>query len=125
MRINYDKYSSNNFLFGIWSCGTPGKKVAPSIEIAVLLARDTHFEKSYFEPNRILKEVGNPLKLTLKKRSGFLGIKPHDFNLMAPEAGLDIVTQKVRGGNGITITITPALSLLIRPVWTNAPKLTI
>lgn len=97
---------------GIVACGTPGKKVAPTTETAKFIEDDTlHAELTlrnfYFEPSRIVTEVGKPLKLTFKKRSGFLGIIPHDFNLMAPEAGLDIVNQKVPGGDGVMILITP------------------
>jgi uncharacterized cupredoxin-like copper-binding protein len=100
------------FLFGVWACGTPGKKVAPTTEIAKISVGDTlHAEITlknfYFEPSRIVTEVGKPLKLTLKKRSGFLGIVPHDFNLIVPEADLEVVNQKVPGGDGMTITITP------------------
>ncbi len=95
-----------------FACGTPGTKVAPTTEVAKPLEDNTlHVELTlrnfYFEPSRVVTEVGKPLKLTLKKRSGFLGIVPHDFNLMAPEAGIEIENQKVPGGDGVTITITP------------------
>ena len=93
-------------------CGTPGKKVAPTTEIAKISTGDTLqavliLRNFYFEPSRIVTEAGKPLKLTLKKRSGFLGIIPHDFNLIAPDANLNVDNQKVTGGNGVTITITP------------------
>lgn len=100
------------FLFIILACGTPGKKLAPTTEIASHAKGDTLqveviLRNFYFEPSRIATEVDKPLKLTLKKRSGFLGVVPHDFNLIAPDAGLNIVAQKVPGGDGVTITLTP------------------
>ena len=96
----------------LMACGTPGKEITPTTDTAKFFEDDTlHAElilrNFYFEPSRIVTEVGKPLKLTLKKRSGFMGLVPHDFNLVAPEAGLDIVDQKVPGGDGITITIRP------------------
>ena len=99
------------FLFFL-ACGTPGKKVAPTTETAKFAEDDTlraelTLRNFYFDPSRIVTEVGRPLKLTLKKRSGFLGIVPHDFNLIAPEAGIHIAAQKVPGGDGVSITITP------------------
>jgi uncharacterized cupredoxin-like copper-binding protein len=101
------------FLLIILACGTPGKKLAPRTEIASHAKADTlqaeiTLRNFYFEPSRIVTAVGKPLKLTLKKRSGFLGIVPHDFNLIAPDADLHIVSQKVGGGDGVTITLTPA-----------------
>lgn len=97
---------------GFLACGTPGKKVIPTTRIAKISAGDTLevvliLRNFYFEPSRIVAEVGKPLKLTLKKRSGFLGIIPHDFNLIAPEANLNVIKQKVTGGEGVTIIITP------------------
>ncbi|MFQ5750995.1 MAG: cupredoxin domain-containing protein [bacterium] len=96
----------------LFACGTPGKELAPTTEIAKFFENDTlqvelTLRNFYFEPSRIVTEVGKPLKLTLKKRSGFLGIVPHDFNLEAPDTGINIVHQKVPGGDGVTITITP------------------
>ncbi|MFQ5637278.1 MAG: cupredoxin domain-containing protein [bacterium] len=100
------------FLFVFLACGTPGLKVPPTTELARMASDDTLMAELilrnfYFEPSRIETEVGKPLKLTLKKRSGFLGIIPHDFNLIAPDADLNVVEQKVPGGKGVTITIIP------------------
>lgn len=99
-------------VFLILACGTPGKKVAPATEIASPAKTDTlkaelTLRNFYFEPSRVITQVDRPLKLTLKKRSGFLGIVPHDFNLIAPDADLNVVHQKVPGGDGVIITITP------------------
>lgn len=94
------------------ACGTPGKRLAPTTDTAKFLKDDTlhvqlFLRNFYFEPSRIITQVGKPVKFTLKKRSGFMGVIPHDFNLIAPEAGIDVVNQKVPGGDGVTITITP------------------
>jgi uncharacterized cupredoxin-like copper-binding protein len=96
----------------IGGCGTPGKNLAPKAGIAMNASADTLraeivLRNFYFDPNRIVTEVGRPLQLTLKKRSGFLGLIPHDFNLIAPDANLNVVKQKVPGGDGVTITIQP------------------
>ena len=96
----------------LFSCGTPGTKVAPTTRRAEFIAGDTLqaeiiLRNFYFEPSRIVTIVGKPLKLTLKKRSGFLGLIPHDFNLSAPEANLEVMEQKVPGGKGVTIVLTP------------------
>ncbi|MFQ5706601.1 MAG: cupredoxin domain-containing protein [bacterium] len=98
--------------FVIFACGTPGNKIAPTTEMAKIANNDTlqavlTLRNFYFEPSRIVTEVNKPLKLSLRKRSGFLGIVPHDFNLVAPDANLNILNQKVTGGDGVTITITP------------------
>jgi uncharacterized cupredoxin-like copper-binding protein len=100
-------------LFVILACGTPGKKLSPTTEIAKIAKGDTlqaeiTLRNFYFDPSRIETQVDKPLRLTLKKRSGFLGIVPHDFNLIAPDAGLKVAAQKVPGGDGVTIMITPA-----------------
>ncbi|MFQ5603968.1 MAG: cupredoxin domain-containing protein [bacterium] len=94
------------------ACGTPGKQLAPTTETAKFFANDTLkaemvLKNFYFEPSRIVTEVNRPLQLTLKKRSGFLGLVPHDFNLVAPAAGLEIQNQDVPGGEGVVITLTP------------------
>ena len=96
----------------ILACGMPGKNLAPTTEIAKVAKGDTlqaevTLRNFYFDPSRIETEVDKPLRLTLKKRSGFLGIVPHDFNLIAPDADLKLAAQKVPGGDGVTITITP------------------
>lgn len=112
MQPKITKYLLLLFVSAIAACGTPGKLVTPTTETANLAADDTLqveviLRNFYFEPSRIVTEVDKPLKLTLKKRSGFLGIIPHDFNLIAPDADLNLVEQKVSGGKGVTITITP------------------
>ena len=112
MKTKIIEYLPFLFLFVILACGTPGKKVAPTKEIARIAEDDTlqvevTLRNFYFEPSRIETEAGKPLKLILKKRSGFLGIVPHDFNLIATDADLNVVAQKVPGGDGVTITITP------------------
>ncbi|MDZ7359322.1 MAG: cupredoxin domain-containing protein [candidate division KSB1 bacterium] len=99
-------------LLMILACGTPGKKLAPTTVIAKVAKGDTlqaevTLRNFYFDPSRIETEVNKPLRLTLKKRSGFLDIVPHDFNLIAPDADLEVAAQKVPSGDGVTITITP------------------
>ena len=69
---------------GILACGTPGKKMPLTTQMATISRGDTlHAEITlrnfYFDPSRIVTEVNKPLKLTLKKRFGFLGVIPHDF----------------------------------------------
>lgn len=98
-------------LVALLSCGTPGKEVPPKTEMATVrgdtLYAQVTLRNFYFDPSRIVTEVDHPLRLTLKKRSGFLELIPHDFNLIAPGAGLDVEHQKVPGGDGVTITLTP------------------
>lgn len=95
----------------ILACGTPGREVPATVATAQPIGGDTlraelTLRNNYFEPSRLVTEVGRPLRLVLIKRSGFLGIVPHDFNLIAPETGINVSDQPV-SGDGDSITITP------------------
>jgi plastocyanin len=59
----------------------------------------------FFNPNRVIVKVGVPLELTLRKEAG---MAPHDFHLMAPEAGLEIMVDLDTKGKTVTVTPTKA-----------------
>ena len=93
------------------ACGTSGRD-RPTVEVTASPMAGKQFAEVslhsfYFEPNRIVVKSGVPVELKLKKKSF---VVPHNFHLMAPEAGID-VNQNV-GFLGIfpgskTVTFTP------------------
>lgn len=76
---------------GVVGCAHSGADRLPSLGVAELaggaqVAR-MRLESHYFEPNRLMVQVGVPVRLVLQNGTLFTG---HDFSVFAPDADLEI-----------------------------------
>jgi uncharacterized cupredoxin-like copper-binding protein len=78
-------------LLGAIGCASSGLERLPSLGVAELsegvqVAR-VRVDSHYFEPSRLMVQVGVPVRLILVNGTLLTG---HDFSIFAPEAGLEI-----------------------------------
>lgn len=92
---------------GIVGCATSGLGRLPSLGVAELgdnvqVAR-MKLDSHYFEPNRLIVQVGIPVRLILENGTLFAG---HDFSVFAPDAGLEFDTY-VPARQQVTVQFVP------------------
>jgi len=78
-------------LAAVSACASSGREQLASLGVAELgdnvqVAR-IKLESHYFEPSRLMVQVGVPVRLVLENGTLLAG---HDFSVFAPEAGLEI-----------------------------------
>ncbi len=88
-------------------------KLSPALYLAVLLAAPVYAAEtriidvelgSYFiKPEKISVKVGEPVTLKLTNSAS---VVPHDFKIMAPEAGIDVKVD-VAAGKTASVSFTP------------------
>jgi plastocyanin domain-containing protein len=91
-----------------FGCGTPGKNLPVSEGTAIMTAGQiqeikVQLHDFYFKPNRINVIVDVPVRLIVTNETI---IVPHNFSLIAPGAGLDIV-KDVGASRTVVIEFTP------------------
>ena len=76
---------------GLSGCATPGTERLPSLGVAELTGNvqvaQVKLESFYFEPSRLMVQVGVPVRLILDNSTLLTG---HDFSIFAPDAGLEL-----------------------------------
>ncbi|MGD8329346.1 MAG: cupredoxin domain-containing protein [Acidobacteriota bacterium] len=93
---------------GTMGCAHSGIDRLPSLGVAELnngaqVAR-MQLESYYFEPSRLMVQVGVPVRLVLQNGTLFTG---HDFSIFAPEAALEIDAY-VPARQQVTVQFIPA-----------------
>jgi len=94
-------------LAAITGCATSGADRLPSLGVAELtddvqVAR-VKLESYYFEPSRLMVQVGVPVRLILDNTTLLTG---HDFSIFAPDAGIELDAY-VPARQQVTIQFVP------------------
>ncbi|MGH7254709.1 MAG: cupredoxin domain-containing protein [Nitrospirales bacterium] len=96
-----------SWLVLVWLPGPAGAQPAEAVPARLgddgVQRLEVTLESYAYTPRHIIVQAGLPVELTLYNDS-FL--TPHNFILLAPEAGFDI-DQNVRAGQRLTVRFTP------------------